>query len=360
MKKLLYGKAKSGKIKQWQAEVKGNEVIITYGYVGGKLQTTKVIAEPKNVGKANETTAEEQAIKEFEALVKAQIDKELYRETIDELEYLKMSPMLAKKYDESKVTFPCFIQPKLDGVRCLVTRVGEDEFKFLSRKHKEYTTLGHLIPSLKKLMDIGETFDGEVYNHNMHFQQIVSAVKKEQPISKKLQYWVYDYVDPELSYQKRHEILHRKFGKNKLFFGIVFVQTDCIGDHEEMKDSHDYYVQEGFEGAIIRDPAGPYEFYRSKYLMKYKEFHDAEFRIVGSEKGTGTHDGCIIFVCEGQRENSETFTFKVTPKFSLADRKKMYILRETYLGKMLTVQYQALSQDSIPIFPVGLSVRDYE
>jgi len=359
MQKILYGKSKNGKVKQWLARVDGSSVYIQYGYIDGKQQTTIVKAKPKNVGKKNATTAEDQAVKEFEALVKAQIDKEKYRETIAELDDIGISPMLAKAYEEGKTTYPCFIQPKLNGVRCLVTRKSEDEFEFLSRKHKRYDTLEHLIPELRQIMEVGETFDGEVYIHGRAFQKIASWVKKVQPESKKLQYWIYDVVDTAKTGLERCVLLRDRFN-DKEFMGITRLTTIRISSHEELKRHHDKFVQRGFEGAIIRNPNAVYEFFRTGNLRKYKEFKDAEFEIVGYTKGSGLHEGCIIFTCQGQTKKKKKFTFNVTPKFSLEERRKMYEDGESFIGKELTVRYQELSQDEVPIFPVGIVIRDYE
>lgn len=358
MEQKLFGKSKTGKVKEWIAKVDGGSIYIKYGYVGGKMQTTEVKAEPKNVGKKNETTAEEQAVKEFTALVKAQKDKEKYRETVEELEDIGISPMLAQKYDEKKVAYPCYVQPKLNGVRCLSKRVSENKFIFLSRKGTEYTTLDHLIPELKKIMEVGETLDGEVYIHGEHFQTIVSYVKKQQDNSSKLQYWIYDVVDISQNTFQRTSLLKERMDTIG-FTSLVRVPTIRINNHEEMKVNHDKFVQRGFEGAIIRHPEGVYEYFRSKYLLKYKEFKDAEFKIVGYEQGKGLHEGCIVFKCEGKHKGKK-FTFNVTPKFGLERRREMYAEADNFVGEQLTVRYQELSKDGVPIFPIGIEIRNYE
>lgn len=356
--KILYGKSKSGKIKEWRASVEGNTITIEYGYVDGKMQTTTVVATPKNEGKSNATTAEEQAVREYEALIKAQMDKEHYKESIEELEACTVvKPMLAQTYDIAKIKFPCYVQPKLNGVRCLVARIDENTFTFTSRKNTLYTTLDFMSDELKQIMKVGDIFDGEIYIHGMEFQDILSLVKREQEDSKKLQYWIYDVVNP-VEYIKRAVLLKRLFEK-KNFKHLVRVQTYKAINEKEIMQIHKTVTKGGNEGSIIRNGEGIYEGFRSKNLLKYKDFLDAEFEIVGAEQGTGLHEGCIVFVCKGKKGKKE-FTFNATPKFSLEKRRKMFEKNEKYIGKLLTVKYQNLSKDGVPIFPVGLAVRDYE
>ncbi len=353
--KTLYGLSKTGKIKVWSIRSKGVNIFVDYGYEGGKLQTSITTVSCKNVGRTNETSIEAQVEKEVKAMIKAQIEKNGYRENKEDLSAKTIAPMLAQKFSDRKVIYTCCVQPKLNGVRCLVTRLGEYSFMFKSRKNREYTTLSYMIPELQQVMNIGETWDGEIFNPALHFQEITSLVKKEQPDSSKLQFWIYDIVDTTQPFIFRAITLKKAFADKQLNH-LVCVKTFRVDNKHILLSLHKRFVKEGFEGTIIRKLNGLYEYFRSSNLLKYKDFIDDEFEIIDSTVGTGSHEGAIIFICLTKDKR----VFNVTPKMSLTVRREMALKSETFIGKKLTVKFQNLSKDGIPIFPIGLEVRDYE
>jgi DNA ligase-1 len=130
-----------------------------------------------------------------------------------------------------------------------------------------------------------------------------------------------------------------------------------VKSEDELKTWHDKYVQEGYEGLIIREPQGMYELgRRSRHLLKYKEFRDKEFVIAGWSQGIGKFAGCVIWECK----TSEGKTFNVVPKGTLEMKQHWYKFAPKFLGRKLTVRYQAWTNDNIPQFPVGIAIRDYE
>ena len=122
---VLYHQAKGGDLRQWEVWTEGDEIFTRFGTVGGKLQVSAPkVAEPKNVGKKNATTGEEQAELEAQALWTYKVDRK-YSETPEGAEEQLPLPMLAHKYEGSKkkkFTWPAHVQPKLDGVRCLAQK----------------------------------------------------------------------------------------------------------------------------------------------------------------------------------------------------------------------------------------------
>jgi ATP-dependent DNA ligase len=115
------------------------EYIVTHGQVGGAMQTTSTkVAVGKNIGKKNETTAFEQACLEAESKWKKQQDKG-YCESLTDLSDAKLYlPMLAKSFKDygHKIKFPCYVQPKLDGIRCIAHKTQAGQIQLLSRKGK--------------------------------------------------------------------------------------------------------------------------------------------------------------------------------------------------------------------------------
>lgn len=348
----LYAKASTGKIKWWQIEARGDTMIAKHGYVDSDgVNVSEKLIKPKNVGRANATTAEEQCVLECESKFRKKVDAE-YVTSIEATEDAKsvILPMLAHPYNKrgKDIVYPCYVQPKLDGVRCIY-----QDGKFMSRKGKEYTTLNHLV---KELEELGIYLpDGEIYTHGMSFQNIVRKVKKMRDTTNELEYWIYDYVNESNGYEFRHKVLTKIFSKFK-GIKIKFVETTLINNEANMKAKHNEYVADGYEGIIIRNFTGGYNpKNRSVNLQKYKEFIDEEFMIAGGHESDG-EPGCVVF----DIANHYGPNFKVRPKGTQEMRGKYLDEINSLIGKQLTIRYQSLSEDGVPIFPVGIVIRDYE
>lgn len=259
-----------------------------------------------------------------------------------------IKPMLAHKYDDhaGSVRWPAIVQPKLNGIRAIATGG-----KFYSRNAKEFTSVSHLAQHIPT-WDV--PIDGELYNHDWSFQRIASAVKRINPNrdSEKIQYWVYDCV-MDAPYDERYSYLMATFDDNPM----VFVVPSFAIIEEELSKHHSTFVEFGFEGTIVRNMDSRYQQdTRSRSLLKYKDFVDKEFKIVGAKGGTGKEVGLVIWTCEMDDGNR----FDVRPRGTYAERERLYKRRSKYIGKLLTVRYQNLSESGTPIFPVGIAIRDYE
>jgi len=350
----LYAKASNGKIKTWEIEADGNTMIITNGYLDGKGAIQSKEIKGKNIGRSNETSDKEQCILECKSKWQKKIDEQ-YTENKDDIKAYEdqdiLLPMLALDYHKRghDIHFPCMVQPKLNGVRCIY-----QGGKFISRKGKEFTTLKHLIPELKELGL--KTPDGEIYIHGMSFQGIVRLLKKYRPgETEKLEYWIYDQINDETFLERGIEISNKFKKVNPK--NLVRVPTIIVTSEEGIKEWHDKWIKEGYEGAIIRNREGLYKVkHRSKDLQKYKEFVDAEFEIVGAHEGSGPDAGTVVF----EVKNKKGQVFSVRPKGTREERTEWLDNIKEIIGKDLTVRYQNLSEDGIPIFPVGIAIRDYE
>jgi DNA ligase-1 len=368
MKKILYAKDSVGKIRIWTIEVvatpKGADINTSHGIVGGKMVTkTEPITSGKNIGRANETTPLEQAISEATSSWQNQKDTG-YFESIKRAETTQVYlPMLAHMFSKRKhdITYPAYVQPKLDGVRCLVKKVNSTTLHFMSRGGKDYDTMQRH-PMVKILLDYmkeGDVLDGEIYKHGWSLQKITSMVKKFKPESLELEYWIFDVPSDET--------FEDRFVSMKKSKALTFVETIKIKSEADVQIWHDKYVQNGFEGVIIRNTDGLYKFgERSADLQKYKEFIDDEFEITGWEVEKQNINGedykCIVYVCK----TKDGTTFKCRPRGSLKNREELLKVADKLIGKNLTVRYQALTDDTegegkkVPQFPVGICIRDYE
>ncbi len=314
-----------------------------------KRQTSEpYYAEPTNVGRSNERNSQEQADFEFDAVIKKQKDKG-FREK-GERKNVRPMPMLAHKFTDhkKKIEFPVYVQPKLNGMRMLFD--GENGW---SRGNKE--VIPEVIQHLK--FDTGGfILDGELMlPNNVLLQESMTAIKKYRPeLSPKLLYHVYDIVDSELPYAKRQQIIHDIFHSAPK--NVVRVPTWEAHNESDVLVWHKSFTRDGFEGTMIRNPDMPYEIGKRSYsLLKLKDFVDAEYRIVNVVDGDGSDVGLAIF--ELETDSGERFNCR--PEGSQENRADLFKNRRELVGKYLTVRYQELSKDGIPIFPVGVSIREW-
>lgn len=372
----LYGLAKGGQVKIWKitAEFTPGEsyarLITEHGWLHGATQTTEKKIVGKNSGKSNQTTDYQQALFEARSTWKKKRDQN-YREHIEELSSVPVLPMLALNYKDRKhnVKWPAFAQPKLDGVRCIAKKTSHDKILYTSRKGKEYETLSHLTNYLLPLLNVGESVDGEIYNPDLTFQETVSRVKRvktdRSDISHNpVQYHIYDFVNETEPFKDRFDNLTTRFidvltanmadsKKNPL----VLVDTELIKNEAELLEVHLNFMDDGYEGTMIRNAEGLYlPDYRSSDLLKFKDFKDAEYKIIGGKEGSGKDEGTIIFRCITDKGQD----FDVRPRGTWDQRKYWFDNLHNLLGRMLIVRYQELTDDGIPRFPVGIEIRDYE
>ena len=358
----LYGKSSTGKIKVWKikAEVhNGRAAIVTeYGYEEGESQYTRVtIDKGKNLGRSNETTPFVQACLEAESKWKKKKDKG-YAEKKEDLDKNQtILPMLAHPFKKRghDIEWPAFVQPKLNGVRCLAHKVSESQIQYTSRGGKPFTTMEHLTPYLLPIMTVGEILDGELFKMGMALQDIVATVKAKNPNTQMIEYWVYDVVQTKATFKERNRHL---LGILPPWGPIVTVFTLLTKNETMMRKLHDQFVQAGYEGTIIRNQHGAYKpTDRSKHLQKFKDFIDEEFEIVGGKEGRGRDKGAVIWTCITE----DGKMFDVRPRGTMEKRREWWENRERYFGKKLTVRYLERSKDNIPIGnTVGLAIRDYE
>jgi len=358
----LYARASSGKVKQWTIRTVDDLIITEYGYLTGKKQLSEKAAKPKNIGKSNETTPEEQAELEAQSLWKRQIDKGYIEdpETIPKEEEVQLFlPMLAHSSDKKqhKIVYSCFVQPKLDGVRCLA-RVIDDQVVLWSRKGKLFDVPIELKAALRPVLKDGLVFDGELFHAGWTFQRIIRAVKKyREDDTPALQYWIYDAPHRDSPFYMRFDTLQAALS-GVSSSNLVLTDTKLVKSWEEVVKKEQEYISEGYEGLIIRNLAGEYRYgHRSNDLLKLKRFQEEEFIILGVSEGIGKDSGTAIFAC---RIPGTTNTFSVRPMGTVEVRERYWREGSSLIGKRLTVKYQGLSEDGVPRFPIGKTIRDYE
>lgn len=347
--------ARTGKVKYWQIRVleDGGEHLIEVEWWQGdgahQRQAKKIIG--KNIGRANETTPLDQALNEAKADYLHQQDKgySIDGKSVKAL----MLPMLAQDFKSRKNTikFPCWCQPKFDGVRCLFN----PKLGFWSRQGKLFdnANLSHLAWNSVDYI----TLDGELMLPAPYtFQQTVSAVKKQSELTPLLEYHVFDAVIEGTFDSRRLALKNMEIDlaadKPAQLYIVLTSGLYCTQDVESVLAD---YLRDGYEGMILRNIEGEYEIgQRSTNLLKYKEFFDSEYEIVGVEDGLGKEEGAAIFVCKTDRGQ----VFRCRPTGTYDSRRVIFQNKEEYIGKWLQVRYQNATDDGLPRFPVGKNIRD--
>ena len=385
----LYGTEKNGKTKIWKAHVIFDELtkianaVIEFGQIDGKHQIiTREYTKGKNIGKKNETTPLEQCIAETHRKWLDKKEKEAYLEKGDEKnndennergdetkEQNKIFPMLAHSYEplsskkkKCDITYPCFVQPKLDGLRCIVY-MDKDNIRFQSRTGSYFDGMSHIAESLQHLFKTRPSLvlDGELYTHRdvMPFEELAGLIKKKKLNDndydrlKNVEYHVYDIVDELFSFEERYHILDQLFSTHYPY--VFIVDTYEASTKDEFRAFFSRFVEDGYEGIMLRNKQGLYLCnHRSHDLQKYKEFFESEYEIVNFKEGDGRDKGTVIWICK----NDKGSEFSVRPRGTIEHRKECFDNGQSYLGKKLTVIYQELSEMGIPRFPVGKAIRD--
>lgn len=347
--KTLFGIDQNKRLRMWQIEVEGNRYRSTSGLVDGEKVTsewTEVFG--KNLGKVNETSDEEQALRVAERLI--QIRRELgYWDTPEEAVKGKsyFQCMLAARWDSvvGKLiideSHPVYVQRKLDGCRSIAMAD-----KLQTRTGKVWTAVPHieqkLKPVFKKYPDL--ILDGELYRHagtEDNFSEIVSVIRKTKPTAQDLQrsaemvqYWIYDLPSHPGVFSERFTELQSLFKEFNLDSSFVLVETYKCTSKDEVLRYLEQFVSEGYEGAIVRLDA-PYENKRSKNLLKVKQFNDEEFPIIRIEEGHGNLSGKagrVVVDVDGVEVAAGL-------KFSHEEAEQIWNNRDYYIGKKATIKY---------------------
>ncbi len=364
----LYKKTSTGATQMWQIGVDGNNIIVNFGQVDGKIQRTEeIIKDGKNAGRSNATTPEQQALAEATAKWEGKIKKG-YVEDVSRAEAGEKDIdggydcMLAHKFADHghKIKYPAYTQPKLNGHRCLAT-IDNGVAKLWSRTRKPITSCPHIIEELQKIFSAGyHEIDGELYNHAYkdNFEELASLIRQETPAANctEVQYHVYDKPSKD-GFAKRYETLYGNIHGYELVNGmcdyIIKTNTISVKDDDAMMAAFESFLKQGYEGGMARNAEGAYQGKRSYDLQKIKEFQDAEFKIVGIEEGRGSYAGCGIFICHSPTAPAGDDTFSVKMRGPKERLQEFLSNPSLWQGKELVVKYQYISKYGIPIFPVG-------
>ena len=278
-----------------------------------------------------------------------------------------IKPMLAHKLDESRIDWakPVYMQPKLDGVRCLFTKDGA-----FSRTGKQFMNVKHIEKMLKPFFKAcpWTILDGELYNHELKndFEKIISLVRKQKPTDedrseahKMIQYHVYDYIhegdEGGLSYSNRLDNLTTS---DIYCWSVQYVETKRVATPAMSKVIHQENLDKGYEGSILRTDT-PYTHGRSYGLMKFKDFSDTEATIVDYQEGKGKRTGTLgKFIM--QDDDGNIFGCPPGKGYNYGDLKCMLENIHKYMGQRATFTYFQRTNSGSYRHPLFKTLRNYE
>ena len=384
---ILLTRDSKGKIRQINISCNKSgsvyEISRKSGIVGGKfVDHPKIIIDKGKVKR----TLEQQAELEYNSNIKSYLDKgyKLFDSIPDNIEDAipktkqdqqgVVKPMLAKliqsvsKSALSRVTY-WYISKKVDGVRNLFYWDGK-QIQSASRGGGNYNYATTHIRTNPKFIEFFKQhpniqIDGELFIFGKSLQNLSGCARLEDgPLPFKLQYYIYDIVDTEKTFEERYKILQeiqkelnlgfdpeKTFGDDELMVQML-PQIKIPNDEKIMWKLHDQYVSEGWEGAVLRDPNKKYN-PGARDMIKLKSRLDSEFKTIGIELGLrGIED--MVFVME----TADGKQFKAKPMGSREVKNDLYANFENQIkGRPATCTYFYLSDDGVPLQPVWKAVR---
>jgi len=353
MTQKLFKKDSSGKIRYLLFSVVGDTIIQSSGVLDTPNEVTHTKrATPKNVGKANETTGAEQALKEVQSSIKDKLTEGYFLTQEEAEKEIVILPMLAKSYKDEKKKVDwdnCYGQPKLDGMRCSAF-VNNGEVRLMSRDGKEIHNMEHIKALFRNLTGVF-ILDGELYNKDLGgFQSQMKAIKKYSKMSEQINYNVYDMVLPKafsVRWCYLRDVVIKVNHPN-----LKLVDTYTLHSEKQLKELHSANITEGYEGTIIRWGDEPYKANgRSSNLLKYKDFIDEVFTIKDIVPADQRPEwGKPIFELDGKE-------FSAGMKYSHKDKIDFLKNKDQYIGKTAEVRFFEYTDDGIPRHPVMYGIR---
>lgn len=350
---MLYSRTATGAIQTWKVEVDGNKYRFHTGQKGGAIVVSEwTVCQGKNLGRANETSPEEQATKEARAALKKKLKSGGYWESEADIDKIRfVEPMLAYKLKDyrERVLYPVMLDRKYNGGRVVANREG-----LKSRKGETYVTIPHIWNALRALFvkfpDM--VLDGEGYNHDLRFKlndcmkllrKTVRATTQDIARAEQIiRYYVYDgygftvngkYITKDTGCLERRKALQILL-KDVPF--IVVVPFVVVQSETELMKLYESYVTDGYEGGIIRTIDAPYQNKRTKDLLKVKPMDDDEFEIVGVEEGDGNWSGKAKRITF---RDPRYGTFGGSFKGTMEQAEEFLKNKNKWIGQVVTVHY---------------------
>lgn len=349
--KTLYKKDSKDKIRVWKIYTQGSTLLQESGLLGGKMLTNSKVCTPKNVGKSNSTTGEEQVLLEMESEYKSKLDEGYFLTEEEAKNNEVILPMLAKDYSLNKHKIDwsdCYIQPKLDGMRCLA-HINNGEVELISRDGKIINNMQHIINELSTIKE-NIILDGELYAHGLSFQENMKLIKKyRKGETENIKYHIYDIVSSDSFILRNKKIQSFNFDKYNYLYEVF---TLCLNDEDELPVAHTTNIANGYEGSILRWGNEGYKLNsRSSSLLKYKDFQDIACTIIDVIPATQRPTWGVPVL------KHKDITFEAGTRLSHSDREDLLTNKETYIGSTAEIRFFEWTDEGKPRFPVMVGIR---
>ena len=288
---------------------------------------------------------------------------------------MRKKPMLAYPVSDKPIDYDNKIsmQPKLDGVRCVIQYEQVDHFsrpikyevKAYSRTGKEWKNIDHILFNLKPwfILNPYVILDGELYNHDFkdNFEKIISMVRKTKPTdearaesAENVQFHCYDIIDETMTFEERNRFIKQVVPRNHCIHHVSTTKGVCSED--QAKAIHQMNLETGYEGSIVRTN-DTYACKRSHNLRKFKDFHDAEAEITGWVEGKGKRIGTIgKFTAVDSEGNA--FGMPVMDKFKILQAN--FETMKDWVGETATFTYFERTKAGSYRHPLFKCIRNYE
>jgi DNA ligase-1 len=360
----LFSRTSTGAVQEWSVIVEGNTFYVIAGQLNGKLVTSEpTVCEGKNIGRANQTTPEEQALSEAQSKWEKKL-KTGYTTDIKKIDscVTYTEPMLAKNFEDrlDKIDWDegVFVQNKYNGARCVATYDGE-RVRLTTRKGEEYISVAHIAKDLDKFFEKYPlaVLDGELfsYEHRQKLNELMSIIRKSKKVTdadlKKseeiVKFHIYDgyYLDklgPEIRYDVRKTWIDEQLPKYSKYYRKV--ETELAHSLDEVRAIFNKYVDDGQEGVIVRVPTSPYENKRSAFLLKWKPLDTDEAIIVQVHEGEGNWSG----VAKTATLEYNGVKFDATFKGTYEQCKEVLDCKKDYIGMEVTFMFNGKTGLNIP------------
>jgi len=286
---------------------------------------------------------------------------------------MKQKPMLAYPVSDKPIDYSkkVSMQPKLDGVRCLIQQeydevVSANVIRAYSRTGKEWKNINHILYNLRQFFHFNPNaiLDGELYNHDLKddFEKIISLVRKQDPTPEDrseaeslVQFHCYDIVNPTMKFDERIQFVTNNVPRNNC---VTHVPTMLVPTESQAQVNHARNLDSGYEGSILRIN----DFYqnkRSHSLRKFKDFSDAEATIIDFVEGKGKRKGTLgKFVMR----DADGIEFGCPPGkgYNYKDLSNLLFRAKYYVGQTATFTYFERTKNGSYRHPLFKCIRDYE
>lgn len=395
----LYSRAINGKIKVWMINDKVDNILVSYGYLGGNLINQRVIVTMKSSHSQvmsmikkktkegyksitdiiNYHSKQGNHISEPTTITTSWLDKYLPSTNLDDNYNLK--PMKCQKFRVDKMKYPAIAQPKYNGIRAVLRweryEEGEGLFKNVSERavFRSKSGLEYYLPRITNMLDkeffidkhtgLEVAYDGELYIHNTPLNVINSAcpivyengviAKSSNPVATdQIVFMVFDIATEDLGQYNRVKI----YEQLPMLNNITPSEHIIVYNDSDVLEYTAKCIARGYEGAVVRDMDSEYKFgSRPMTMMKSKNFMDGEFKVVAILPKPKEPETSLFVLKNDINDN----LFECNPVGSYEQRKKYLDNKDDYIGKMATVKYYERSGvNKVPFHSNVITIRDYE